>query len=441
MKLLSVKTYPVLLWRICVLFAMEALTAPTPETSNIKVTVESLTVLYGEKESQPATREPTHKPAEVSVAAATKNTVLPIVETQATDSTHGSTAGLVVMSTAAATAAAPAATSGRDLRLLQSSTAATTAAGEGQLSHSTAIKDKHTQDQLHQQSSTTLNDKTAPAATSDIFPATAVASSPQTTSITKPEATSQLSSTVSSHESTQIFNQNLSSPSASTATTMMTNPNSEAATVFSLTSLPSATTSKTTPELSSTSHFIPPAISATSVLISTEAAGSTSTPMSISTEPPSSTVSNSSAGILNPREPKRLPVPTFKPTTVTPAAPRQVSKSPSSTEAQPCSTRGVVKNCLIIIAALAALATVFMVSTIVLCTKLSVRKHRVKKPQQATEMMCISALLPEPSYTYTRQRNPVRNGVLVIPAGGDSDDDLGDNLTLSSFLPDNDRYV
>lgn len=82
-----------------------------------------------------------------------------------------------------------------------------------------------------------------------------------------------------------------------------------------------------------------------------------------------------------------------------------------------------------------------MVSTIVLCAKVSVRKKAVKKTEQETEMMCISALLPERNYTYTRQHNPVSNGVLVLPMGGDSDDDLGDNLTLSSFLPENERSV
>uniref|UniRef100_A0A3P8SVC5 Selectin P ligand n=1 Tax=Amphiprion percula TaxID=161767 RepID=A0A3P8SVC5_AMPPE len=276
------KTYPALLWRICVLFAVESLTAPTPQPTDGNFTVKASTVLYGEKELQPATWKPTHKPAELSVAAETENAVLPTVETQEANSLNNSTVGLV---------------------------------------------------------------------------------------------------------------------------------------------------------LPSTSH----PISATTVLTSTGAAGSSSTPTSISTDPPSSTVSNSSAGILVPDNPKKLPVPTFRPMPATTAAPRHVTKSPSSTETQPCSTRSLARNCLIIIAALAALATVFMVSTIVLCTKLSARKYRVKKPQQGTEMMCISALLPEPSYSYTRQRNPVRNGVRVIPGGGDSDDDLGDNLTLSSFLPENDR--
>lgn len=98
-------------------------------------------------------------------------------------------------------------------------------------------------------------------------------------------------------------------------------------------------------------------------------------------------------------------------------------------------------QCLIVITSLAVLATIFMVSTIVLCAKLSERKYKVKKPEQDTEMMCISSLLPEKNYSYTRQRNHVPNGVLVIHSGLDSEDDAGDNLTLSSFLPENDRFV
>lgn len=78
-----------------------------------------------------------------------------------------------------------------------------------------------------------------------------------------------------------------------------------------------------------------------------------------------------------------------------------------------------------------------------LCARLSSRSYKykvkVKKAPQETEMMCISSLLPEINYSYSRQRNPVTNGVLVIPSGRDSDEDTGDNLTLSSFLPENER--
>uniref|UniRef100_A0A3Q1JD53 Selectin P ligand n=1 Tax=Anabas testudineus TaxID=64144 RepID=A0A3Q1JD53_ANATE len=138
---------------------------------------------------------------------------------------------------------------------------------------------------------------------------------------------------------------------------------------------------------------------------------------------------------------ERLPVATTKSTTTTAEAPTKAPKRSTTTECQPCSTLGVVKQCLIIIASLAGLATIFMVSTIVLCVKLSGKKYKVNKRQQGTEMMCISSLMPERNYSYTRQRNPISNGVLVIPTGGDSDEEGGDNLTLSSFLPENDRFV
>lgn len=80
-----------------------------------------------------------------------------------------------------------------------------------------------------------------------------------------------------------------------------------------------------------------------------------------------------------------------------------------------------------------------------LCAKLSSRSYKykvkVKKPSQETEMMCISSLLPEITYSYSRQRSPVANGVLVIPSGRDSDEDTEDNLTLRSFLPENEHVL
>lgn len=99
----------------------------------------------------------------------------------------------------------------------------------------------------------------------------------------------------------------------------------------------------------------------------------------------------------------------------------------------------MAQQCLIAVASLAAVATAFMVCTIVLCTKLSARKYKVRSPP-ATEMTFLPSLLNERSYHYARHRNPITNGVLVIH-GGDSDEDGGDNLTLSSFLPENERYV
>ncbi len=456
---LSMTTYLALLWGVSVLFSTESMSTSIPDISSINSTAEPnvtskqlISVTHNETETEPdPTWHLTHKPAEVSVAATadtTFSTVSPTLETEEAIITHRSTTGLVVMNTVAATA------SSSGPGLLHTSTAETaaetTAAGEAQPSHDTAILKtiKPTEDQVHRQSPTTSTDMTAPATTS-----AAMYSSPQPASTTNPEVTSELSSTSTpASNSTQaaVVIQNLSSPSASATTTMTANPTSEAAPVFDPTSL-HFTISETFPTSTEVSSASQP-VSVTRTHISTsqlpDSAGSSSTAetptTSFSTDSAVTTtaiVSTSSAGILIPRVPKRGQIPTPKSTPATATAPHKVSKSPLGTEVQPCSTRGIVKQCLIVIAALAGLATIFMVSTIILCAKLSARKYKVKKPQQATEMMCISALLPERNYTYTRQRNPVTNGVLVIHAGGDSDEDERDNLTLSSFLPENDRLV
>ncbi|XP_035985672.1 P-selectin glycoprotein ligand 1 [Fundulus heteroclitus] len=194
----------------------------------------------------------------------------------------------------------------------------------------------------------------------------------------------------------------------------------------------SAVVQSTTSELTSTSRSAP---------ASTGSNPTSTGPASTSTYTDSSNTttanSTSPAGVLIPRGPAstttRVPS-----TTVAPCGP---SNGSASSQILPCSTKGVVKQCLVVIAVLALVATVFVISTIVLCIKLSARKYKGRKPPPATEMMCISSLLPDKSPAYTRQRNPVSNGVLVFPLGGDSDEEGGDNLTLSSFLPENDRYV
>ncbi|KAK5900914.1 hypothetical protein CgunFtcFv8_025835 [Champsocephalus gunnari] len=199
----------------------------------------------------------------------------------------------------------------------------------------------------------------------------------------------------------------------------------------------SISTTEVSPTNVSTTNVSPSNIS-TSNISSSNVSPSTFSTTDVS---PTNVSTTTNVSALPACVPKRLPIPTTKQTPVTTTAPCEVSKSPSSTEAQPCSTRGLVKHCLIAISSLAALATFFMVTTIILCTRLSSRKYKVKKPQPATEMICISSLLPERDYTYSRQRNAVTNGVLVMHGAEDSDEDEGDNLTLSSFLPDNDRYV
>nr|XP_020441380.1 P-selectin glycoprotein ligand 1 [Monopterus albus]XP_020441381.1 P-selectin glycoprotein ligand 1 [Monopterus albus] len=448
MMLCNMKTCLTLLWGVPLLFSVETKNASIPETHSSNTITEpnrttheltSSHLLHSETATQPASWDPTHKPAEVSVAATAETPVSPTVETQETtvrsksNSSNSSTAGLGAVNTVAATV------SSAGPRLLH----AITTASETQPSHNTEVSEtaRPTGDQ---QSPTTSTNITAPAA---IFAASsATVSSPKPTSITEPEVTSALSST-SSNNLTQVphFIQNLNT------TTVTTNPTSEAAPTTDPTSLPViiTETSTTSTELSSIFHPISGTRShiSTSQFPNTKGSNSDteSSAISVSTDSSSSatSISASPPGILNPRGPKTSPVPTAKSTTgtTTTAAPCEVSRSPTSTEGQLCSTRGVVKHCLIVIASLAGLATIFMVSTIVLCAKLSSRKYKLKKPQQATEMMCISALLPERNYSYARQRNPVTNGVRVILTGEDSDEEGGDNLTLSSFLPESDRIV
>ncbi|XP_051532963.1 P-selectin glycoprotein ligand 1-like [Myxocyprinus asiaticus] len=98
---------------------------------------------------------------------------------------------------------------------------------------------------------------------------------------------------------------------------------------------------------------------------------------------------------------------------------------------------GLVSHCLIAIASMAALTTIFIISTICLATKLSRYRYRHKSHLlQETEMVCISALMNDTDHPVPKLRHPKSNGAL-IPNTEDGDPD-GDNLTLNSFLPDND---
>lgn len=458
MMLLTMNTYLSLLWGISVLFSLETKSASIPENNTSISTAEpnnattqqnTLHVLHYETETQHATQDPTHKPAKISAVATAEAAVSPTMEIQKANvssmgySSNVSTTGLVVVNTAAATAS--------------SLPQMLTSASKAQPSHNTMTSEtaRPTEDQ---QSPTASTKMTAPATTFAVMStssaaslATAAVSSPQPTSTTVPEVTPKLSFTTSSDHLTQAphFIQNLSTASASTMATNTTNLTSEVAPVFNPTSLPvrKTETATTSSELSSTSQPISDAQSHTSTPKFPDTTRSRSTidfsTMSASTDSVISTTafSTSTVGVLIHHVTHGLPISTTKSIATTTAKPQVNSQSPITTEVQPCSTRGVVKHCLIVIASLAGVATIFMVSTIVLCTKLSARKYKVRKPQQGTEMICISSLLPERNYTYTRQRNPVSNGVRVIPTGGDSDEDVGDNLTLSSFLPENDRNV
>ncbi|KAK2911094.1 hypothetical protein Q8A67_003227 [Cirrhinus molitorella] len=118
-----------------------------------------------------------------------------------------------------------------------------------------------------------------------------------------------------------------------------------------------------------------------------------------------------------------------------------VTKKSTTGVTHTCSTAsspgdGLVSRCLIAIASMAALTTIFIISTICLAAKLSGYRYRHKAQLlQDTEMVCISALMNDTDHPVPKpRRHPKSNGAL-IPSTEDGDPD-GDNLTLNSFLPD-----
>ncbi|XP_078523533.1 P-selectin glycoprotein ligand 1 [Lissotriton helveticus] len=91
-------------------------------------------------------------------------------------------------------------------------------------------------------------------------------------------------------------------------------------------------------------------------------------------------------------------------------------------------------QCLLAISILAFIATVFIISTIVLAAKLSNLKSRYRLlNKNSTEMVCISSLLPDNEQVNGKSK--VRANKLKTFAANVEDSD-GDNLTLNSFLPD-----
>nr|XP_020513796.1 cell wall protein DAN4-like [Labrus bergylta]XP_029138059.1 cell wall protein DAN4-like [Labrus bergylta] len=462
---LSINAPVVLLWGIFSLFSTVAMSAPNTE-NNMYTTGEpnkTTTQLSANVHNVTVTHQ-THTPAEGGVATTKEMEIATITN----NSSDVRSSDLVVTKSVAAT------TGGLLEGLLHSSAAATTTEAKSPNSMEMSETVNPTDDELLQQSTTFANIVT-PSATSAASLATTVPTT-KPVSTTKPDVTEMFYPTTPSDNSTltPVSTQNQSTPTSTLATIVPTtkpvsttkpdvtetfypttpsdnSTSTPVSTQNQSTSSTSATTTKTESTTSgvapvfhstikekSTKRTNPPStswpVSATRIYTSTSEKGIT---RGSSTEPPSTlfsmntTNSTSPVGILIPLGPK-----TFA-TLTTKSAPT----SPPSTDSQPCSSRGVVKHCLIAIASLAGLATFFMVTTITLCTKLSTSRYRVRRPPQATEMMCISSLLPERNYTYTRQRNPVSNGVLVMHAGGDSDEEGGDNLTLSSFLPENDHLV
>ncbi|XP_067910884.1 P-selectin glycoprotein ligand 1 [Heterodontus francisci] len=96
---------------------------------------------------------------------------------------------------------------------------------------------------------------------------------------------------------------------------------------------------------------------------------------------------------------------------------------------------GLVAQCLIAIAILAGVCTIFVICTIVLCTKLSSQRqnYRVNRTN-GTELICISALLPEEERKLRKKMKPKRLREVKETTAGQSSDSDDDDLTLHSFV-------
>lgn len=156
---------------------------------------------------------------------------------------------------------------------------------------------------------------------------------------------------------------------------------------------------------------------------------------------PTSNATTPAAGLQPQPHPKVTEVITTATTTSNPPplTPRR-GDCPVFTQS-PGQKHTLVSHCLIAIASLAGLATLFMACSIVLCTKLSAARQRyryhMRSGGEGTEMVCISALMPDGDAPPIRHKIPKSNGALIPIT--DADSDGGDNLTLNSFLPDGDR--
>ncbi|XP_072444039.1 uncharacterized protein [Chiloscyllium punctatum] len=95
----------------------------------------------------------------------------------------------------------------------------------------------------------------------------------------------------------------------------------------------------------------------------------------------------------------------------------------------------LVAQCLIAIAILAGVCTVFVICTVVLCTKLSSQRQNYRVNQSnGTELICISALLPEDERKLRRQMKAKRLRNLRETTIGQNSDSDDDDLTLHSFV-------
>ncbi|XP_054896014.1 P-selectin glycoprotein ligand 1 isoform X2 [Poeciliopsis prolifica] len=467
----SMKIRAVLLLGLCVLFPVEPVTSSAAENSGTNITVppDITTTQRNTAYTLPPT---TLYPAKATDAAArATEAALPTTDSQNVDrntkkaTTEDVDSAKVTTATAQTFPAEQTTSTSKPLSVNQTITAGredeTSAAGttaRGAVRSSTAIFTATSKEQISP-SKTTGHAHTVTEVTSTgsgLHPSTAVTSATREEQPLHPSTTAEAVNQTTDHLHTSASSFTNATPpatrSATTSASFVSTQNSTSITGFrsevpSTASLDNSTQSTSNSSAPTTSVPASETFKPTSTELSSKSSSVSSTTNFNSTSPePVSTSTDYSNTTANSTSPAGALIPhiigsTTRSTPSTTKAPCEPSKDSSSSEVLPCSSRGVVKQCLIIIAVLALVATIFVISTIVLCIKLSARKYKVRRPQQDTEMMCISSLLPDRSHTYTRQRNPVSNGVLVFPAGGDSDEEGGDNLTLSSFLPENDRYV
>ncbi|XP_009090849.4 P-selectin glycoprotein ligand 1 [Serinus canaria] len=107
--------------------------------------------------------------------------------------------------------------------------------------------------------------------------------------------------------------------------------------------------------------------------------------------------------------------------------------TPVST-AVPWEPSGVMSKCLLAILLLGLVAATFLVCTGVLGTLLWRRARTGERRFSRTEMVCISSLLPDAEAAAGPRPVPAPRHKLLLPDGSSEPD--GDNLTLSSFLPE-----
>lgn len=116
-----------------------------------------------------------------------------------------------------------------------------------------------------------------------------------------------------------------------------------------------------------------------------------------------------------------------------PTLPAPWDTTPAGT-AVPWEPSEVMSKCLLAILLLGLVAATFLVCTGVLGALLWRRARTEQRQFSPTEMICISSLLPDAEAAAGPRPVPARRQRLLVPDGSSEPD--GDNLTLSSFLPE-----